>query len=381
VALLTVATLAAGALSACGSTAHTAAVTVLPLSASSSSGTTQWASLPMGILTQRVNTFWELFGRTGRRWVLATPPGIATNGGVLAAPGPGSSITSGVVPSFALGFSPVATSTAPGGSWTTGVLPAGLVRAPDALAVTPDGRRLALLSGSGAGLVSSSGGLSSWTTVATDAGISAATTPQGCDLASPSAVTVAQGGPILVGGHCTRGAQLPIAFLHGHTWRLAASANLMSILPGISGTSVQQSVLRLARTSSGAAALLEADVPQRRAIVLLSSRRGVAPWSEDATLVLPEDSTIVSTSLGEDGSATVVLSSSSGAQTADTLSAGSSRWATLPTLPDGTVDVVDGAPTQALAVDHSVLTVFDEQRGAWRVVQRLQVPIAYGSSG
>jgi len=76
-----------------------------------------------------------------------------------------------------------------------------------------------------------------------------------------------------------------------------------------------------------------------------------------------------------------VLSSPSGVRTADSLAAGATRWATLPRLPDGTVDVVVGAPTQALAVDHSVLLVYDEEHGTWHVVQRLQVPIEYGSSG
>jgi hypothetical protein len=378
-ALLMVATLASAALSACGSPAHTPPAAVLPLSASSSSGATPWVSLPMGILTERVNTFWELFGRTGRHWVLATPPGIATNGGVLAAPGLGSSVTSGVVPSFALGFSPVAASRAPGASWTTGVLPAGLVRAPDALAVAPEGRRFALLSGKGAGLVSSSGGLSSWTTVATNPGISAATTPQGCDLVSPSAVAVARGGSILIGGLCERGAQLPIAILHGRTWRLATQSkpNLM----GIGDAALRQYVIRLRVTPEGAVALLEGDVRKQRALMTWSSRNATAPWSEGAPLLLPEGSTIVSTSVGADGSATVVLSSSSGMRTADSLDAGAARWATLPRLPDGTVDVVVGAPTQALAVNHSELLVYAEQRGAWHVVQRLQVPIVYGSSG
>ena len=243
--------------------------------------------------------------------------------------------------------------------------------------MAPGGRRLALLSGHGARLVSSSGGLSSWTTVATDEGISAATAPQGCDLVSPSAVAVARGGSILVGGTCARGARLPIAVLHGRTWRLAASANP----GGIPGTAPRLSVLRLGTSPEGAVALLEADVLQRRAIVSSSSRRGVAPWSEGVALRLPEGTTVVSTSLGADGSATVVLSSSSGVRTAHSLAAGAAAWATLPRLPEGTVDVVVDAPTQALAVDHSVLLVYDLQRGAWRVVQRLQVPIEYGSSG
>ena len=288
---------------------------------------------------------------------------------MLAAPGTGSSVTAGVVPSFSLGFSPVAASASPGGSWTTGVLPAGLVAAPDAIAVSGSGRRLALLSGSSGALVSSPGGLSTWTTVATDREISSGTAVLGCELVAPSAVA-ADRGSILVGGRCRHGAHLPIAVRHGGTWRLVAQ-----------GPPADDAVvLRLAPTLRGAVALLSCEVRARPAVVVAWTSSGARRWSGGPALLLDDARSVLSTSLDADGTATVVLSSSSGERTARSLAPGAPAWAVLPRLPLGTFDVVTGAPPQALAANHSTLTVYDERGGAWRVVQRLEVPIEYGSS-
>jgi hypothetical protein len=364
--------LAAAALAGCGSPARATSAPIPPLSAVSTADGATWAALPMGILSQRVNTFWELFGRTTGRWVLATPPGIATNGGVLAAPGPSTSVLSGVVPSFALGFSAIAALPTPGSTWSTGVLPAGLVAAPDALAVATSGQRFALLSKGPAALVTSHVGLSTWTTVATDRSISTATGTLGCALAAPSAVAVAHDGSILLGGRCVHGGGLPIAVFERGAWQVAG---------GATGEGADDVVLRLGTTPTGAVALLVSGAPQHRGLVIASSVDGVTRWTEGAELALPEGSSILSTSLDASGEVTAVLESSTGVRTADSIGIGALGWTTLPGLPAGTVDVVPGQPAQALAVDHSELVVYDAQRGAWDVAQRIQVPIEYGSSG
>jgi hypothetical protein len=370
--LLLSATAVITALAGCGTPAHTATTLVLPLSSTSSSATTPWASLPMGIPSQRVNTFWELFGRTAGRWVLATPPGVATNGGVVASAGPGSSVVAGVLPSFSLGFSTIATASAPGRPWASGVLPAGLVATPDALAVTPSRGRIALLTGAVPGLVVSRRGLSSWTTLASDASIARATSRQGCVLVSPSAVTVAPGGTILVGGRCAHGTRLPIAVFKGGAWHLVRGGQLGG---------VDRTVLRLEDRAGGVVALLVSAAAQHDGVVLASSRDGKDGWTEGVALRVPSGSSLLSTSLSANGEATIVLTSSSGVRTADSQHVGAPKWSSLGRLPSGTIDLVPGAPDQALAVAHSVLLIYDAQRGAWHVVQRIAVPIAYGSSG
>ena len=78
------------------------------------------------------------------RWSLVTPPGVADNGGLVAAGG-GTSLTVGFRPSQNLAFSPLATSTDAGQNWTPGLLDAGLADTPGAIAVASSGRTLALL--------------------------------------------------------------------------------------------------------------------------------------------------------------------------------------------------------------------------------------------
>ena len=78
------------------------------------------------------------------RWSLVTPPGVADNGGLVAA-GAGASLVVGFRPSQNLVFSPLATSTDAGRNWTPGLLDAGLADTPGAIAVGPSGRTLALL--------------------------------------------------------------------------------------------------------------------------------------------------------------------------------------------------------------------------------------------
>ena len=71
----------------------------IPLASSTVTGTTTWATLPMGHLDDPLNTFWQLLALTGGpSWALATPPGVASNGGLVAGAGP-SSVLAGFEPS------------------------------------------------------------------------------------------------------------------------------------------------------------------------------------------------------------------------------------------------------------------------------------------
>ena len=48
------------------------------------------AIVAMGTLSDPINTFWQLFFRPNStsRWTLATPPGVADNGGLVISPSP-----------------------------------------------------------------------------------------------------------------------------------------------------------------------------------------------------------------------------------------------------------------------------------------------------
>ena len=97
--------------------------------------------LAMGHLGTRENTFWQLFhqGTAGSRWTLLTPPGVASNGGLVAdRDGPAPELV-GFEPSQWLKYSPVARTTDTGRSWIAGSLPSGFEDVPDALATEPDG--------------------------------------------------------------------------------------------------------------------------------------------------------------------------------------------------------------------------------------------------
>ena len=108
----------------CGSAARQPgppAVAAPPPSLSTSLVTTTgtWAVAVMGGPAAEHNSFWQLFGRPAAagRWRLVTPPGVASNGGlVLASPGAGS-VVAGFRPSQDLSYSPSPppTTTAPPG--------------------------------------------------------------------------------------------------------------------------------------------------------------------------------------------------------------------------------------------------------------------------
>ena len=94
------------------------AVTV-PLSTSLVTSQGTWAIAVMGGSAASEDDFWQLFVRpTGAgQWSEVTPPGVADNGGLVAA-GTGTSLVIGFRPSQDLAFSPLATSTDAGRNWT-----------------------------------------------------------------------------------------------------------------------------------------------------------------------------------------------------------------------------------------------------------------------
>ena len=359
--------LAATLLAGCGSTG-TAHAPPPPLAGSSGSATAV-ATVPMGDTSSAQDTFWELFARRGPRWVLLTPPGVATNGGLAAAVGPTGAVVAGVLPSAELRFSTIAETTDLGAAWTTGVLPTGLVRAPDAVAGGPRGSRVALLSGDGGSVAVSHGGLSAWRVLASAADV-ARETP-GCDLGSLRAVAVAADGTALVAGRCAHGSRLPVALLRGGRWHL---------VPSGADVGTGATVLRLATSPAGASALVETGGGSRRLLVAQAARGPRSAWSASPAIAIGGDD-LVSTWLVPDARAAAVVVRPGRPRTLLVTTA-HGGWAQRGALPAGTVDVVATSTGgyQALSVDGATLRVFDDLGRRWQLVQRLVVPIQLGSS-
>ena len=149
--LLATTMLAAG----CGTVASSqqpaaAASPVAPpsLATSLATATGTWAVAVMGGSAASHNNFWQLFVRPAgtSSWRLATPPGVASNGGLVLTGLASGSVLAGFRPSQRLGYSPLATTKDNGRVWSPGLLDAGLADVPGALAADPaSGRLLALL--------------------------------------------------------------------------------------------------------------------------------------------------------------------------------------------------------------------------------------------
>ena len=131
--LLAVTMLSAGCASAARQASTSAAATEPPSLATSLVTTTgTWAVAVMGGPAAQHNNFWQLFVRpaaTGK-WRLATPPGVASNGGLVVASLGAGSVVAGFRPSQELSYSPLATSHDDGTGWTPGVLDAALAESP-----------------------------------------------------------------------------------------------------------------------------------------------------------------------------------------------------------------------------------------------------------
>jgi hypothetical protein len=153
-------------------------------------GGTSWAVVEMGGSRSQHNNFWQLVTRRAgsARWALATPPGVADNGGLVAAPLGGPALVAGFNPSQDLTFSPLASTRDRGADWTPGLLPAGLAGVPSALAAGPGGKLIALTR-RGEAELSAPGG-AGWKRLASLASVAATPAGRSCGLTGLTAALV-----------------------------------------------------------------------------------------------------------------------------------------------------------------------------------------------
>ncbi len=359
----------------------------VPLSTSLVTAQGTWAITVMGGSAASDNNFWQLFVRpTGAsRWSLATPKGVADNGGLVAAGG-GTSLTVGFRPSQDLAFSPLATSTDDGKNWTPGLLDADLAGTPGAIAVAPSGRALALLQDGTiqAAPTASAAAAGQWTPLTTLKALAASAPGRSCGLTSVHAVSF---GPVMspmAAGNCERPGVAGVFTYASGTWRSAGLA-----LPATFGGD-QVQVLGLTADSGGDVALL------------LAGNSLLAAWWTGTRWTVSDPvsaGTLRATGFGAGGSAWVLL----GGGRAETIGGPGGSWRALPPVPPGTATLappgtaagpgagrvtgtVTGGATaagsyDALAVSGSRLTVWRLAQQAWAKVQLITVPIQYGSSG
>ena len=354
----------------------------VPLSTSLVTAQGAWAVAAMGG-RDTDDRFWQLFFRpaTGGRWSLVTPPGVADNGGLVAAGG-GTSLTVGFRPSQDLAFSPLATSTDDGKSWTPGLLGAGLASTPGAIAVASSGRALALLQDGtiAAAPTASAAAAGQWTQLTTRNALAASAPGRSCGLTSVHAVSFGPGMSPMAAGSCERPGVAGVFTYASGRWRSAGLA-----LPATFGGD-QVQVLGLTADSGGDVALL------------LAGNSLLAAWWTGTRWTVSDPvsaGTLRATGFGASGSAWVLL----GSDRAETIGGPGGSWQALPPAPPGTatlappgaaVGSATGGATggatgagsyEALAVSGSRLTVWRLAQQAWAKVQLITVPIQYGSSG
>ena len=329
-----------------------------------------WAIVEMGGSAAQEDNFWELFVRpTGTSpWRLATPAGVADNGGLEAA-GTGGSLVAGFRPSQDLTFSPLAATSNDGATWSaSGPVTPGLADAPDALASGSGGQLIALTGRETAELGAKTG--RAWTRLATVQAISATPAGHDCGLTGLTAAAFVRSGVPMLGGSCSRPGTAGIFADHGGSWRAAGP----TVPRPLAGEDI--GVLQLTATGNGVAALLQAG--SGPAASLIAAWADAGGWALSAPLPIGA-SVIRSLSSGPGQAVAVLLAGGRG----DTLSGPGSSWRALPRLPAAAAALAlgPGGRVDALTAHAGTFTDWRLEAGArWRLTQTIQVTIPYGSS-
>jgi hypothetical protein len=361
----------------------------LPVATSFESGGSSVALVPMGNLGEPRNTFWQLLvrSRAGAPFSLDTPPGVADNGGLVAAPAGKGGAVVGFLTSQQLGFSPTARSDRAGGAWSPGTLAQPLTPVPGALAAGGYGVA-ALVGRQGSSVELSRDGLGGWRVVATLPRLRRLA-HGGCHLAALTAV-----GPSLPPAAPASRAALAVAGTCAERGRIALFA---ATTGRTAWTGLAVPLGRALRASEVEVAAIEPS--QRGYLLLLASRGGGgnALWtarvgSGSVELSAPLELgarrlRAVAISPSASGVRFCVLAAggspaSPREEEAAAIGSGEQSWQLLASPPQGTEGLVWGtrAPL-ALVVHRSRLGIDLLGRARWRRIQSLEVPVPYGSSG
>ena len=339
-----------------------------PLATSFADGTGPgWTIVEMGGSAAQEENFWEMFTRAAgsATWRLATPLGVADNGGlVVTGTGPQSLLT-GFLPSQDLTFSPLAASSDSGASWSSAspVSP-GLADVPDALAAAPDGELIALTSG-GAELSQNGGG--TWTHLSTAGALAATPAGKTCQVTGLTATAFTTSGAPMLGAGCGRPGVAGIFADSAGGWHTAGP----TLPAALAREDIE--VLRLAPAGTGLVALLQAGTGPDASV--LAAWYDGGRWTLSAPLRAP---TVRSTALGPDGSLGIILNATHAA----TLAGPGGSWRALPALPQWAATLALGTSGQvdAIAAHAGTFTDWRLAPSGWSEQQTIHVTIPYGSS-
>ena len=384
-------------LAACGSTAPSTDASPVPAglpaaqSLPGSGGT--WATLAMGRHEDPLNTFGEVFYRSGcagasgcgggPHWSLVTPPGVASNGGIMVAANPDGGLTAGFGVSLDLRFSPLAETTTSGSVWTGGILPVALAGVPDALAASGGTQRLALAAPAplaDGGVLASTVDLSTWTRLAGRVAVSSAASAAGCVLGDLSAVAITAQGDDLVAGDCNSGGRAGI-FRVGEAGRSVPVVAIGPRVPSGAGSDVR--VERLVATGGVVSALVQQGTGARSRLELSTSTDDASTWTVSAPFATARP--VLATGVTSAGGFVVLLGGggSGGARSEAVLAEPGRPWSVLATPPIGTAVIAYGAgdgALEALVPSGSVLDVDRLGTVGWQRVQELKIPLQFGST-
>jgi hypothetical protein len=375
--------LAAGCSSApTASTEQATAPPAPPLATSFAATDASWAVVEMGGPAAQHNNFWQLFVRPagGTRWRLATPPGVADNGGLVVTGAGGGSMVTGFRTSQDLTFSPFAASSNGGTSWSpaVGPLTPGLAAAPDALAATQAGQVLALAKGGEVEFGSQSG--TSWKRLGSAKTVAATAAGRACGLTGLTAAAFSSAGVPMLAASCSRPGIVGIFGDTGGGWFPAGPARPIVLAnTGLARENI--AVVRLAAAGPGVTALLRAGSGRGASLIAAWSRGIDSPWTLSAPLHVGAQQ-LTSTAIGPGGAIGVVL----GATRGETLAGPGASWRALPALPRWTATLALGPGHEVDAIAAHVGTFSDYWLASgtpagWTLAQRVKVDIPYGSSG
>jgi hypothetical protein len=374
--LLAATMVAAGCGSAPGQSAAPARPATPPsLATSLATATGTWAVTVMGGSAASHNNFWQLFVRPAgaSTWRLATPPGVASNGGLVLTGLASGSVLAGFRPSQDLAYSPLATTKDNGKAWSPGLLDAGLADVPGALAAAPASGHLLALLANGTTDISGTGG-TRWIRLVTRRELATSRAGARCQPGSVTAAAFSPSGQPMLGAGCSHPGTAGIFLQTGRTWQLTG--------PGLPAAYAHQAitVLRLTTTGHTTTALLAAGTgPAERLLAGWSADSG-AHWTLSPPLPA-NGATLTSASSGPGSSLAITLSD----RHAAAITTATGPWRQLPVLPPGTATLAP-APSggwDALAVHSTRLTIWQAAPGArtWASAQIIKVPIPFGSSG
>ncbi len=335
----------------------------------------------MGGAAAQHNDFWQVFVRPSGRtktWQLATPLGVASNGGIAVAATGGPSLVAALLPSQDLRFSPLAQSTDNGAKWAAdGLLDAPLAATPSALAAGPAGGLIALTRAGAVEVAGHPGG--SWTRLASERSVASSAAARSCGLTGLTAAGYTPSGATLLGGGCARDGHAGI-FVRGAGGGWAAAG------PALPAALARRpvDVLELARSGAADVALLQAGAGRTASLLGAWSTGNGSGWRLSAPYPLagaqPRSAAVAGQALG------VLLSGGR----AVTVSGPGAAWQPLAALPAGTAALPAGAVTlaagpsggfQLLTAQRSQLSVWAAGSAGWSRAQVIKVSIPYGSSG